>query len=70
MPGQPAERGLDVGDDDGRHADRPGAEDRGRTGGDRRGGEVVAVDVLAGERDEQPAGLGVRGVEERRARSR
>ena len=45
-----------VGDHDRRHAgDRAAAEHRDRAGGDGRGGEVVAVDLLAGERDEQAA---------------
>ena len=36
--------------------------DRDGTGGDRLGGEVVPVDLLAGERHEQPAGRDLAGV--------
>ena len=57
-----AERLLDVGDDDARQHGAAGADDVARgehergPAGDRHGGVVVAVDVLAGQRDEQAAG--------------
>ena len=61
VPGEGAERRLDVVDDDRGHADRAGGQYGRRAGLDGRCRVVVAVDALAGEGDEQAAGRHLRG---------
>ena len=69
VPGQQPERDDRVVDHDGGHAGRPGAEHRGGAGGDRAVGVVVAVDVLARDRDEEAARLDGAGCRRTPARS-
>ena len=68
MAGQGAERGGRVGHHDGGQPDRTLGQYGGGPGPDRLRRVVVAVDVLAGHRDEQAAGVDLAAVDAGRDR--